>query len=181
MRSMPKRARSYRVAAVAIISIYPFLKRFTHLPQIVLGLAWGWTIPMAFAAQAGTVPPAAWTLVIGIVCWTMVFDTFYAMVDREDDLKIGIKSTAILFGRHDLAAIALLQIVAVLSIVATGLNFGRGWVYYLGVAAVAGLFLHQLHTGRRRDREGAFKAFMDNRYIGATLFAAIALDYLVTG
>ena len=169
----------YDLAGAAIISIYHFMKRYTHLPQLVLGIAWAWSIPMAFAAHTDAVPAAAWVLVLGVICWTLVFDTFYAMVDRDDDLKIGIKSTAILFGNYDLHIIALLQLATLLCLIATGINFGLGGLYYLGVVVVAALFGHQLYTARQRDRDGCFRAFMDNRWIGATLFVAIALDSLV--
>lgn len=161
-----------------IIAAYPFMKRYTHLPQVVLGLAWGWSIPMAFAAQSNQLPPALWILVLGVVCWTVVFDTFYAMVDRDDDLKVGIKSTAILFGKQDLAIIALLQVATLLAFAITGVNFGRGICYYLGVVVIAGLFGHQLYSARHRDNDGCFKAFMDNRWVGVTLFVAIVGDFL---
>ncbi len=164
---------------VVIIAVYPFMKRYTHLPQLVLGIAWAWSIPMAFAAQTGTLP---WELVfpaVGTLCWTMVFDTFYAMVDRDDDLKVGIKSSAILFGGWDLHIIALFQLLAVMAFVLTGAAFLLGGIYYLGVAAVALLFVHQLWCARRRDRDGAFRAFMHNRLIGVVLFVAMAADYAV--
>lgn len=169
----------YAVAGAVIIAIYPFMKRFTHLPQVVLGIAWSWSIPMAFAAQTNSVPNTVWVLALGVVCWTVVFDTFYAMVDRDDDLKIGIKSTAILFGKHDLKIIALLQLLTVLCFVVTGINFDLGWIYYLGVLVVTTLFIHQLYTARCKSRESCLQAFMDNRWIGATIFLAIALDFMV--
>ena len=171
----------YAAAGILIIALYPFMKRVTHLPQLVLGVAWGWSIPMAFAAHSGAVPAPAWVLVVGVICWTVVFDTFYAMVDRDDDVKIGIKSTAVLFGDWDLHIIAMLQVAALLCFVVAGPLFDLRGTYYLAVAAVALLFARQLFVARRRDRDGAFRAFMDNRYIGATLFAGIVLDYLVSG
>ncbi len=164
---------------VLIIAAYPFMKRYTHLPQVVLGLAWAWSVPMAFAAQSNSLP---WELVfpaVGTICWTMVFDTFYAMVDRDDDLQIGIKSSAILFGQYDLHVIALFQLLAVMAFVLTGAAFVLGGIYYLGVAAVALLFMHQLWSARRRDRDGAFRAFMHNRLVGVVLFVAMAADYAV--
>src|SRR5690606_31021370 len=100
---------------VVIIAVYPFMKRYTHLPQVVLGLAWAWSIPMAFAAQTNSLPAALWPLALGVVCWTLVFDTFYAMVDRDDDLKIGIKSSAILFAAWDLHIIAIFQALTLIS------------------------------------------------------------------
>ncbi|MFA5495734.1 MAG: 4-hydroxybenzoate octaprenyltransferase [Porticoccaceae bacterium] len=160
----------------AIIALYPFMKRYTHLPQVVLGIAWGWSIPMAFAATGGTLPWQLWPLVAATLCWTLVFDTYYAMVDRDDDLGIGVKSTAILFGRHDLAIIAALQATTVLLFAISGLLFGLGALYYLGVVVVAALFGHQLWLTRHRDRDACFRAFMDNRWVGVALFAALVAD-----
>jgi len=165
------------VAGAGIIALYPFMKRHTHLPQLVLGIAWGWSIPMAFAAVTGSVPWQAGPLVLAVVCWTIVFDTFYAMVDRADDLKIGVKSTAILFGRHDLAIIGLLQLLCVALMTITGLLFALGPIYYAGVALIVLLFACQLWFSRHRDRDACFRAFMHSRWVGAVLFAAIALDY----
>jgi 4-hydroxybenzoate polyprenyltransferase len=160
-----------------IIAVYPFMKRYTHLPQVVLGLAWGWTIPMAFAAQANELPPPLWTLVVGVLTWTMVFDTFYAMVDRDDDLKIGVKSTAILFGEQDLPIIAILQGMTVLAFILTGASFSLGGWYFLSVGGVAALFIYQLAIARHRDRDACFRAFLNNRWVGVTLFAGLVLDY----
>ena len=166
---------------VVIIAAYPFAKRHTHLPQLVLGVAWAWSIPMAFAAQAGTIPAGVAVLAFGVICWTIVFDTFYAMVDREDDLKIGIKSTAILFGERDLIAIAVFQVMTVAALAATGLIFALGTPFFAGVAVVAALFGHQLRVARHRDRSGCFRAFMANRWIGLVVFIAIAADYAISG
>ncbi|MGD9660215.1 MAG: 4-hydroxybenzoate octaprenyltransferase [Porticoccaceae bacterium] len=163
---------------VVIIAVYPFMKRYTHLPQVVLGLAWAWSIPMAFAAQTNSLPAALWPLALGVVCWTLVFDTFYAMVDRDDDLKIGIKSSAILFAAWDLHIIAIFQALTLISFVLTGISFSLGISYFIGVAVIAALFGYQLVAARKRDRDGCFKAFMDNRWVGMTLFIAIAFDYL---
>lgn len=162
---------------VLIIAAYPFMKRHTHLPQLVLGLAWAWSLPMAFAAQAGHVPLAVLPLMLAVIAWTIVFDTYYAMVDRDDDLKIGIKSTAILFGRHDRLIIGLMQVAAVLLFAVTGWLFGLGAWYYLGVAVVAALFVQQQLTTRDRDRDHCFSAFMHNRWVGVTLFVALVADY----
>ena len=160
-----------------IIAIYPFMKRYTHLPQLVLGLAWGWSIPMAFAAQSNSLPWQLWPLVLAVIAWTVVFDTFYAMVDRDDDIRIGVKSTAVLFGRHDLTIIAALQLVTVLLLAASGLLFARGLAYFTGVAVVALLFAYQLLSTRRRDRDACFRAFMHNRWVGVVVFVALVLDY----
>lgn len=162
---------------MVIIAAYPFMKRYTHLPQAVLGLAWGWTIPMAFAAQAEALPPPLWTLVVGVITWTMVFDTFYAMVDRDDDLKLGVKSTAILFGDQDLAMIAVLQVITLAAFILAGGRFGLGLWYFLAVAVVALLFAYQLVISRHRDRDACFRAFMNNRWVGVVLFAGLVLDF----
>ncbi len=122
-------------AAVALASFYPFMKRYTHLPQLVLGAAFSWGIPMAFAAQQGALPPGLWLLYFANLAWTMAYDTKYAMVDREDDLVVGIKSTAILFGRHDRLWIALLQLVFLGLLVAAGLSFGLGRIYFAGLVS----------------------------------------------
>ena len=169
------------VAGAGIIALYPFMKRHTHLPQVVLGIAWGWSIPMAFAATTGDLPWQLWPLVLAVVCWTVVFDTFYAMVDRDDDLRIGVKSTAILFGRRDLAIIAALQGATVLLLALTGTLFDLGVPWYLGVLTVAGLFGHQLWQTRSRARDAWFRAFMDNRWVGVALFAALVTDRALGG
>lgn len=166
-------------AAVAIIATYPFMKRHTHWPQVVLGMAWASSIPMAFAAQTNSLPSGLWLMVLAIICWTMVFDTFYAMVDRDDDLKIGIKSTAILFGSNDLLIIGVFQVLTILLLLASGIYFNLGAFYYSGVALVSGFFCYQLTICRHRQRDACFIAFMNNRWIGLTLFVAIALDYLI--
>ncbi|MFA5629878.1 MAG: 4-hydroxybenzoate octaprenyltransferase [Porticoccaceae bacterium] len=165
------------VGGALILSVYPFMKRYTHFPQAVLGLAWAWSIPMAFAAQRNALPWQLWLPALAVVCWTMVFDTFYAMVDRDDDLEIGIKSTAILFGRRDLAIIAAFQVATVTALALSGVAFALGGFYYLGVGIVGVLFAQQLYSARHRDRAGCFKAFMDNRWVGLVLFVAIVVDY----
>jgi 4-hydroxybenzoate polyprenyltransferase len=166
---------SFGGAALAVV--YPFAKRHTHLPQFVLGAAWAWCIPMAFAAQTGAVPPAAWSLYAGVVLWTVAFDTYYAMVDRDDDRKLGVKSTAILFGADDLLVIGALQALALFAFALSGNSFGRGLWYYLGLGAMALWFFHQHHLARQRDRRGCFRAFLGNNRAGATLFLFILLDY----
>jgi 4-hydroxybenzoate polyprenyltransferase len=164
-------------AGALIIAAYPFMKRYTHLPQLVLGLAWSWSLPMAFAAQANHVPLAVIPLMLAVICWTIVFDTFYAMVDRDDDLRLGVKSTAILFGQKDLLIIALFQLATLLLIVLTGWLFQRGAAYYLGAAIIAGLFMQELISTRHRDKQACFAAFMHNRWVGITLFVALVVDY----
>ena len=165
---------------VAIATIYPFVKRVSHLPQVVLGAAWAWSIPMAYAAQTGTLVREIWALYFTVVVWTVAFDTFYAMVDREDDLKIGIKSTAILFADLDLFLIGVLQALTLLGLLVTGDAFEQGPIYFAGVLAVALLFVYQQILARHRQPEGCFKAFRNNQWVGVVLFIAIVADGLVT-
>ena len=163
---------------VVLAAVYPFTKRYTHLPQVVLGAAFGWAIPMAFAAQTGTVPKLAWLLFTVNVLWSTAYDTMYAMVDREDDLKIGVKSTAILFGEADRLVIGILQGLVLLGLVLAGRMAGLGGLYYLGLLAAAALALYQQYLIRNRDRQGCFQAFLNNNWFGAAVFAGIFLDYL---
>lgn len=165
------------LGGAALAALYPFAKRHTHLPQFVLGAAWAWSIPMAFAAQTGAVPAKVWPLYAGVVLWTVAFDTYYAMVDRDDDRKLGVKSTAILFDRDDLLIIGVLQALALLAFALTGRAFERGLWYYLGLGAMALWFLYQHRLARERDRESCFRAFLANNRTGATLFLFLLLDY----
>jgi len=164
-------------AAVALASTYPFMKRYTHLPQVVLGAAFSWGIPMAFAAQQGVLPAALWWLYLGNLLWTIAYDTKYAMVDREDDLRIGVKSTAILFGRHDRLIIALLQAGCLISLCLAGRAFGLGVYYYAGLVGASLLFAYHHVLIRERRPEQCFRAFLHNNWVGAVIFAGIALDY----
>ena len=164
--------------ALALACAYPFMKRYTHLPQVVLGAAFAWSIPMAFAAVRDSVPGEAWILYAATLLWTVAYDTFYAMVDREDDLKIGVKSTAILFGRHDLLAIALLEAATLVLLVWLGLRLGAHAVYYAGLAVAVGLWARQLWLARQREPAACFAAFLNNHWVGAAVFAGLALhDY----
>ncbi len=156
---------------------YPFMKRYTHLPQIVLGAAFSWSIPMAFAAEAGELPPKIWVLYVANLLWTVAYDTFYAMVDRDDDIKIGVKSTAILFGDMDIAFTFTLQVMVIVALVMTGTNFDRGLFYFVGVAIAALLFLQQQYMIRFRDRDQCFKAFLQNNRVGLVVFIGLLLDY----
>ena len=156
---------------------YPFTKRFTHLPQAYLGVAFGWAIPMAFAAQTGAVDPRSWWLFAAVVLWALIYDTMYAMVDRDDDLKIGVKSSAILFGRYDRFIIGLLQLAMLAVLLVVGRLFGLGLWYHLGLAVAAGLMLYHQWLIRDRDRERCFKAFLHNQWIGVAIFAGLVLDY----
>jgi 4-hydroxybenzoate polyprenyltransferase len=167
------------VFAVLLASSYPFMKRYTHLPQLVLGAAFSWGIPMAFAAQRGTLPTALWLLYLGNLLWTMAYDTAYAMVDREDDLKAGIKSTAILFGQYDRLMIGLLQLGCLLCLYHAGRAFGLGLYYNIGLVVAAGLFVYQQYLIRERRSDACLKAFLHNNWVGMAIFTGVALNYLV--
>jgi 4-hydroxybenzoate polyprenyltransferase len=157
---------------------YPFLKRFFSLPQAYLGAAFGWSVPMAFAAQSGSVPPEAWVMFLSVVLWTTAYDTIYAMVDREDDLVIGVRSSAILFGRADRLIIGALQVGALAGLVAVGLVCGLGRWYWTGLVVAAGLAIHQQVLIRDRDPDACFRAFLNNNLFGLAVFAGILLHYL---
>jgi 4-hydroxybenzoate polyprenyltransferase len=170
----------FSFGAVALAACYPFMKRYTHVPQLVLGAAFAWGIPMAFTAQTGELPPpAAWLLYIGVLIWTVAYDTFYAMVDREDDLKIGVKSTAILFGDDDKVITAMLQVCVVIVLLMAGPRFEMSFIYYAGVIAASGLFIYQQQLIRYRETDKCFKAFLNNNWVGAVIFAGIVLHYFV--
>lgn len=165
------------LVAVILAASYPFMKRFTHLPQAYLGLAFGWAVPMAFAAQTGTIPETAWWLLLATVLWAIAYDTMYAMVDREDDLRIGVKSTAILFGGRDRLIIAGVQITMFICLAWAGYQEGlNGW-YGLGLLAAAGLALYQQTLIHDRSPERCFKAFLNNNWVGAAIFLGILFDY----
>lgn len=157
---------------------YPFMKRFTHLPQAYLGIAFGWAIPMAFAAQTGALDPRLWLIFLTTVLWAVSYDTMYAMVDRDDDLKIGVKSTAILFGHYDRVIIALIQTLVIALLIQIGMFFQLGTIYYFGILAASLLSVYHLKLIWKRDRQDCFKAFLHNNWFGATVFFAIAADYI---
>jgi 4-hydroxybenzoate polyprenyltransferase len=169
------------VPAVLLAACYPFMKRYTHLPQLVLGAAFSWSIPMAFAAQRGELPPALWLLYIGNLLWTMVYDTKYAMVDRDDDLNAGIKSTAILFGRWDRGVIATLQALCLLALYLAGVQFGLGPWYNLSICVAGGLFAYHQYLIRERERDACFRAFIHNNWVGVAIFSGIVLHYARQG
>jgi 4-hydroxybenzoate polyprenyltransferase len=152
---------------------YPFFKRYTHLPQVILGMAFGWGIPMAFAAETQQLPAAAWSLFAINIVWAVIYDTLYAMVDREDDLAIGVKSTAILFGRYDRAVLAVLMALMLAMLVLFGLWQGLTWPWFSGVSAAGLLFLHQLWQVRGRDSTRCFRAFVNNNWVGLCVFAGL--------
>lgn len=156
---------------------YPFMKRYTQLPQAYLGIAFGWAVPMAFAAQTNHIPLVAWVLYTAVVLWALVYDTMYAMVDKEDDLKIGVKSTAILFGDYDRHIMAVLQMIIVALLFAVGQLKGLGWTYYLGVWVAAGFSVYQQTLIFKRDKTKCFKAFLNNNWFGLAVFVGLVVAY----
>jgi 4-hydroxybenzoate polyprenyltransferase len=167
----------YAVAGAFIAVTYPFVKRFLSVPQMYLGLAFGAGIPMAFAAQIESVPKVAWLLLLANVLWVTVYDTMYAMVDRNDDIRIGVKSTAILFGDSDRHIIAVLQVMTLVSLYLVGKMIRAGTWYNTGLIAGAVFFMYQLWLIRGRDRDGCFRAFLNNNYFGMAVFIGLALEY----
>ncbi len=163
-------------AGVVLAACYPFMKRHTHLPQLVLGAAFSWGIPMAFAAVSNTLPPALWLVFVANLFWTVAYDTEYAMVDREDDLKVGIKSTAILFGEMDRHVIAALQALTIIALLLVGQRFELGWIYFLSLLAAGLLFIYQQRLIRERMPADCFRAFLNNNWVGAAVFAGVVLD-----
>lgn len=166
------------VGGVLLAFCYPFMKRYTHLPQVVLGAAFAWAIPMAFAAQSGALGVEVWLLYTAVVLWTVVYDTFYAMVDRDDDLRIGVKSTAILFGEQDRLMTGVLQALTLYALVMVGSRFELGTFYYISLGAAAALFAYQQYLIRFRQREACFKAFMNNNWVGLAIFIGVVVDKL---
>jgi 4-hydroxybenzoate polyprenyltransferase len=166
------------VVAVLLAGTYPFMKRVTHLPQVYLGAAFGWAVPMAFAAVTGSVPTLGWLMFTATVLWATVYDTMYAMVDRDDDIVLGLKSTAILFGDADRQILGVLQVMLMICLVMIGHQAGLGWFYYGSLLIAALLALYQQGLIRYREREGCFRAFLNNNWFGAVIFTGILLDYL---
>jgi len=167
--------------AVGLAVLYPLMKRYTYFPQVFLGAAFGWAIPMGYAAQANALPPIAWLIFLSSIVWALIYDTQYAMVDREDDLKIGVKSTAILFGELDRHILGILQIVMMATLVLIGLQAHLGLWYYLSLVMASLLFGYQQVLTFERDRQKCFAAFMNNNWFGAIVFAGIVLDYWFMG
>ncbi|WP_425443397.1 4-hydroxybenzoate octaprenyltransferase [Teredinibacter waterburyi] len=164
-------------AAIGLAFSYPFMKRFTHLPQVVLGAAFGWSVPMAFAAQTGELNQGIWLVYVAVVVWTVAYDTFYAMVDREDDLKIGVKSTAILFAEQDRAITAMLQFMMLFAMAMVGQRFELGGVYQFSLLLAAALFGWQQYLIRVRKPSDCFAAFLNNNWVGMVIFLGILADY----
>ena len=164
----------------ALAASYPFMKRLTYLPQVYLGLAFGWSVPMAFAAQADAVPIVAWLLLIVTVLWATAYDTMYAMVDRPDDLKIGVKSTAILFGESDRTIIGIIQFIMLLVLLIVGQRLELSPIYFAAVLVAALLMLYQLRLIRNRDGMQCMRAFRNNNWIGVVIFAGLYGHYALS-
>jgi len=162
---------------LALAACYPFMKRYTYYPQVVLGAAFSWGMPMAFTAETGDLPAAAWLLYIANLLWTVGYDTYYAMTDREDDLKIGVKSTAVLFGDADRVIIITLQLMAVGCLMLAGARFELGLYFFIGLIVAAGCFAWQFWSTRNREPQACFKAFLHNHWAGLAIFVGIVVDY----
>ncbi|MDQ7074344.1 MAG: 4-hydroxybenzoate octaprenyltransferase [Gammaproteobacteria bacterium] len=163
--------------AVLLTAIYPFAKRYTHLPQVVLGAAFAWAIPMAFMAQTGELTQVTWLLYLATLLWTLAYDTFYAMADREEDLKIGVKSTAILFGEMDRVVVASLQLLTLLTLLLVGSQLELSWYYYLALVLGAGLFVYQQWMVRERVPQLCIHAFLNNHWFGLLIFIGLVAHY----
>lgn len=168
------------LAGLGIAMFYPFMKRWTYLPQVVLGVAFSWGMIMAFAAIQEEVPAVGWLLFVASVLWIVAYDTLYAMVDREDDIRVGIKSTAILFGNADRTMVGLLQLSALFALVMLGKQLEYWNFYQLGLIVVAGLFIYQQYLIRNRNREACFQAFANNVWVGFALFLGVVLELSLT-
>ncbi len=163
---------------LALAGCYPFMKRYTYYPQVVLGAAFSWGMPMAFTAVSGHLPPLeAWLLYIANLLWTVAYDTYYAMTDREDDLKVGVKSTAILFGEADRVVILSLQTLALLCLALAGMRFGLGLWFLFGLFAAAACFAWEFWSTRERQPQACFAAFLHNHWVGLAIFLGIVVDY----
>ena len=175
--SMNKLTITLSVIGAALAASYPFVKRYTHLAQVYLGASFGWSIPMGFAAQTGAVPAIAWVLFAANIFWVVAYDTAYAMVDRDDDLKIGVKSTAILFGTWDWFFIGLGHFLAILLLAWAGRMAGLGFMYYSGLVVASSIAGYQQGLLRRRQHQAYFRVFLNNNYFGAAVFAGLLLEY----
>lgn len=166
------------LVAVLLAIIYPFMKRYTYLPQVFLGMAFAWAIPMAFAAQTNAIPEIAWLLFITTVLWVVVYDTMYAMVDKDDDIKMGVKSTAILFDDADRTIIGAIQLMILFAQLLTGAKLELGEYYYAGIAIASVLFIYQQYLIKDRIPENCFRAFLNNQWVGLVIFIGLYLNYM---
>jgi 4-hydroxybenzoate polyprenyltransferase len=167
------------LGGVLLAFVYPFSKRYTHLPQLVLGAAFGWAVPMAWAAQTGELGRLPWLIYIAAVLWAVIYDTLYAMADREDDVRMGAKSTAILFGDADRLAVGILQALLLLTLLLIGINTGMSGYYYVALLLGAALFDHHQWMIRERESKACFDAFLHNSWFGMIVFIGIVLHYLL--
>lgn len=165
--------------ALALATLYPFTKRWTHLPQVVLGLAFGMSVPMAFSAQTGSIPVSAGWIFLATIVWTLIYDTFYAMADRDEDIKIGLKSTAILFAKYDQIFITFLQILLIIVFVVIGDLFDLGSIYYFSLVIILIFMIYHQFLMKKRQKELFFKAFLNNNFIGMTAFIGIFLSVVI--
>ncbi|TAK59637.1 4-hydroxybenzoate octaprenyltransferase [Methylobacter sp.] len=163
--------------AAFLAASYPFMKRYTQLPQAYLGIAFGWAVPMAFSAQINSIPPVAWVMYLAVILWALVYDTMYAMVDKDDDLKIGVKSTAILFGAYDRQIMAGLQVIILGLLITVGQMAQTSWPYYGGILVAAGLSVYQQKLIFHREKTLCFKAFLNSNWFGLAVFAGLVVDY----
>jgi len=166
-------------AGAGLTLLYPFAKRFTWYPQVVLGMTFGWSIPMAFAAQYGSLSELTWLVYFTNLIWVLFYDTIYAMVDREDDIKVGIRSTAILFGDADRFLIGMMQLMVIIGLAIIGIQLNFKWVYFSGLLIVLSLFIGQQMLIRKRDPDDCFRAFLNNNYVGMIIFLGILIEFLV--
>jgi len=165
--------------ALALATLYPFTKRWTHLPQVVLGVAFGMSVPMAFSAQTGSIPLSAAWIFLATIVWTLIYDTFYAMADRDEDIKIGVKSTAILFEKYDQIFITFLQILLIIVFVVIGNLFDLGPIYYFSLVIILIFMIYHQFLMKKRQKELFFKAFLNNNFIGMTAFIGIFLSVVI--
>jgi len=168
------------LGAILLAVLYPFMKRYTYLPQVFLGMAFGWAIPMAFAAQTNAVPTIAWLLFLANILWTTVYDTFYAMADREDDMFAGVKSTAILFGDDDLVIIGILQLSFLLIMILIGNQLEMSISYYVGLFIAGLLSIYQQKIAKNKEPAHCLQAFLNNNWVGAVIFLGIVLHYALS-
>lgn len=175
--TLDRLTQTLAIVGALLTVIYPFMKRLIAAPQLILGAAFGWSIPMAFAAQTGEIPRLAWLIWLAVIVWAIIYDTMYAMADRQEDLRLGVKSTAILFAGADVFIITLLQVMLMLAFWLIGAAAHLG-IWYFSSTLVAGLFFaYQYLLIRRRDPDSCLRAFLNNHYVGATIFVGILLDY----
>jgi 4-hydroxybenzoate polyprenyltransferase len=165
--------------ALALATLYPFTKRWTHLPQVVLGLAFGMSVPMAFSAQTGSIPVSAGWIFLATIVWTLIYDTFYAMADRDEDIKIGVKSTAILFAKYDQIFITFLQILLIIVFVVIGNLFDLGSIYYFSLVIILIFMIYHQFLMKKRQKKLFFKAFLNNNFIGMIAFIGIFLSVVI--